>query len=146
MTNDRTSSLTFWLMSACAVLVGGFAGWCGKEFWTWQNMVIVVLPPVVVIFGMGVPRWRQLLMLPVVVLPVLGGVILAGMWLFLAASIAAFTDRWPSPAVRVVAGAGVAALGFGMTWAFYIRPRRATRHPEMHDSHSNTGPPDGSPA
>jgi hypothetical protein len=134
------TGFAFWLVSAYGMLVGGFAGWCGKEFWTWQNVSLVVVPAVVVALIMAVRWWWQNPGLPPVVLSLVGGVMLAGMELILAATMAAFTERWSSPAARAAVGAGVVALGFFLTWAFYIRPRRAARPPETNDLEGRDGP------
>ena len=127
------TGFAFFLTSAYCVLVAGFAGWCGNKFWTWQNVSLVVGPPVVVALVMAVRWWWQTPFLPAVVLPLVGGVMLGGIGLILAAMMLALTERWSSPETRAAVATGVAALGFGMTWAFSIRPRRAARPPETHD-------------
>jgi len=134
MTTDRAKGFGFWVASAYSILVGGFAGWCGKEFWTWQNVWIVVLPPVVLALLIGVRWWWQTGSRALVVLNLLGGVVLAGMGLVLAVSMAAMTERWPWPGVRAAAGATLMTLVFFLVWAFYVPPGQATRPPETDDS------------
>jgi hypothetical protein len=133
------TGFAFFLTSAYCVLVAGFAGWCGTEFWTWPNVSLVVLPPVGVALIMAVRGWQQTPLLPALVFPLLGGLMLGVIGLTLAAIIGALAERWPSPAVRAAVGAAVAALGFGMTWTFYIRPRRAAP-PETDGSQGGSGP------
>ena len=47
-TNYHVKGVIVWWVSVYLVFVAGFAGWCGKEFWSWQNVLLVVLPPSVV--------------------------------------------------------------------------------------------------
>jgi hypothetical protein len=129
-TPDRIKGYTFWLTSAYSVLVGGFAGWRGNDFWIWQNVVLVVLPPVVVALIMALRRWWRNPHLSMAILglaPLSAGAAIGGMELLLAWSIAAWTGQWPEPAARAAAGAVLTALGFGLTWAANYRRRPAGR-------------------
>jgi hypothetical protein len=122
--NGPLRSVTFWLVSAYGVLVGGFAGWRGKEFWTWQNISLVVLPPAVVAFGLALRDWWRnphvrITVVGLVLLPLIAGVTVGGMGLILAWVVTEWTGRWAEPAARAAAGAALAAAGFGLTLAAY---------------------------
>jgi hypothetical protein len=144
MMNGPLKSVTFWLVSAYGVLVGAFAGWRGKEFWAWQNVSLVVLPPAAAAFGLAVRSWWRnprvhAMVLGLVLLPLVAGVTVGGMGLILAWIVAEWTGPWSAPAARVVAGATLAAAGFGLTLAFY-RPRPAAGPTEGSGSDGTAGP------
>jgi len=124
----------FWLASVYSVLVAGFAAWCGSELWTWQNVSVVVLPPLVLGALMGVLWWWQNPVLPAVAIPLVGGVLLGGLGLLLAAVVAAVAKQWSWPAGRAAAGATVTALGYLLMWAFSSPSWEEPRPPGPDDS------------
>jgi hypothetical protein len=129
----------FWLACVYSVLVAGFAAWCGGELWTWKNVSVVVLPPLVLAVLLAVQWWRQNPALPAVAIPLVGGVLLGGLGLLLAAVVAAVAKQWSWPAGRAAAAAGVTALGYFLMWAFSEPPAQEPRPPEADESQRPEG-------
>jgi hypothetical protein len=143
-TSERGKGAIFWWVSAYCVLVGGFAGWRGKEFWSWPNSSLVVVPPAVVALALAVRDWWRnprvgIMILSLVLLPVVAAATIGGLGLMLAWGVAEWTGRWSEPALRAAAGAVLVALGFGLTWAAY-RPRRAAGPREPSGAEGTEGP------
>ena len=142
--NEQGKGVTFWCSCAYCVLVGGYAGWWGKEFWNWPNVALVVLPPAAAALALAVRDWWRnprvgIMILSLALLPLVAGGILGGMGLLLAWGITDWTGQWSVPAVRAAAGAVMVASGFGLAWAAY-RPRRAAEPNEPSGAEATDGP------
>jgi len=97
----------------------GFGGWCGHDFRTWTNSLIVVLPPVVFAVALTLRtlgRGSTRIILALLVLAVVAGSLLGGMGLLLAWIASAVAGPWADPVVRAAVPAVVlgAIYGFGL--------------------------------
>jgi hypothetical protein len=120
-TNYHVKGVIVWWVSVYLVFVAGFAGWCGKEFWSWQNVLLVVLPPSVVALASAIHTWWRYPTVMIVdlvkcVASLVAGAAIGGMGLSLAWSIAAKFGGWPNAYARSATFTILMALLMLLVW------------------------------
>ena len=120
-TNHHLKGVIVWWVSVYLVLVAGFAGWCGKEFGSWQNVVLVVLPPSGVALASALHNWWRYPTVMSVDLvkcaaALVAGAAIGGMGLILAGSIAEKFGGWQNASARSATFAILMALVMLRVW------------------------------
>jgi hypothetical protein len=120
-TNYHVKGVIAWWVSVYLVFVAGFAGWCGKEFWSWQNVLLVVLPPSVVALASAIHNWWRyptalIVDLVKCAVSLVAGAAIGGMGLILAWSIAEKFGGWPNAYARSATFAILMALLMLLVW------------------------------
>ena len=119
-------------MGVYLVLVFGLAGWCGKDFWSVQNILLVVLPPCAGALAWSIVHWRRqgtsgpkIVGLIMSAANLLIGAMIGGMTMIGALRFAHMAGgHWPNPFVRAAVGAVSVGLLLAALWLVY-RPEKS---------------------
>jgi hypothetical protein len=127
--NNRATAIVQGLVGAYLILVGGFAGWHGEALWTWENALLMGLPPVAAALLVGLRDFLRnpspFLVLPLLGLYLLMGVVMGGMGLGIAWVTVEAVGDWGDPYTRS-ATAAVALLVLSVViWVAYRPGKRA---------------------
>lgn len=116
---QRSSSANVgrWVGLIYCAFAAGFGGWCGNDFETWTNSLIVFLPPVLFALMLTVRtavRNPLNTALTLLVLAIVTSSLLGGMGLLLAWIASAVAGPWADPVVRAAVPAAVLAAVYGL--------------------------------